>query len=268
MDGRLVIKRTSIPEPAQIRHANMKQKLLGLSQHYVAALRKHLKPGCGVAKAGKAAARLGHKAVALGLETLELAQIHQHALIALEVPKSKPALLKRGEIFFAKANTPIEQTHRAARQGKITLLRLQRQLDRRTTELAVTHQQLQRGEDQRQLTKLATVKSEKKQGRYLAESLQLQTLLRKLTHRVLAAQEDEHLKISHELQDEITQTLVGIQVRLLTLKHEARGNTKHLKNQIAKAQQLVVNSAKSVRQFARKLNSPPQKFSDRSLATL
>jgi len=246
----------------------MKQPLIGMSQRYVAALRNHLKPGRRVAEPGKAAARLGREAVALGLETLELAQIHDHALGVLALPKRKPALLKRAELFFTKANAPIEETHRAARQGKIALRRLKTQLTRRTTELAVTHRQLQQGEDQRKLVKLASAKSEKQQGRYLAESLQLQNLLRQLTHRVLAAQEDERQKISHELQDEIVQTLVGIQVRLLALKHEARGNTKHLKNQIAKAQQLVVNSARSVRQFVRRLNSPPQTFSDRSLATL
>lgn len=246
----------------------MKQKLLGLSQRYVVALRRHLKPDRRVIAPDGAALGLGHAAVALGLETLELAQIHEHALTALALPKSKPALVKRAELFFTKANAPIEETHRAARQGKVALHRLKAQLSRRTAELADTHRQLQQGEDQRKLTKRAFAKSAKQQGKYLAESLQLQKLLRQLTHRVLAAQEDERRKISHELQDEIAQTLVGIQVRLLALKHEARGNTKHLKNQIAKAQQLVVNSAKSVRQFARQLNSPPPTFSDRSLATL
>lgn len=246
----------------------MKSQLIGMSQRYLAALRKNLRPGGGIAAAGQAAVRLGHEAVARGLETLELAQMHQHALLALAMPQSKPARLKRAELFFTTANALIEETHRAARQGKVTLRRLKTQLAQRTTELAVTHRQLQQGEAQRQRVQRASAKTSKEQARYLAESLQLQTLLRKLTHRVLAAQEDERLKISHELQDEIAQTLVGIQVRLLTLKHEARGDTKHLKNQIAKAQQMVVNSAKSVRQFARRLKSPPPPFSDRSRALL
>jgi hypothetical protein len=75
--------------------------------------------------------------------------------------------------------------------------------------------------------------------------------LRQLTHQVLAAQEDERKKISRELQDEIAQTLLGINVRLLTLKQEARSNTKGLKNEIASTQRLVLKSAKSVRRAAR-----------------
>jgi len=43
----------------------------------------------------------------------------------------------------------------------------------------------------------------------LKDSLQLQEELRQLTHQVLAAQEEERKKISHELQDEIAQTLLG-----------------------------------------------------------
>jgi len=34
--------------------------------------------------------------------------------------------------------------------------------------------------------------------------------LRRLTHRILTAQEAERKKISHELWDEIAQTLLGI----------------------------------------------------------
>jgi signal transduction histidine kinase len=99
----------------------------------------------------------------------------------------------------------------------------------------------------------------------LAESLRLQIRLRQVTHQVLAAQEADRYHISHELQDEIAQTLLGINVQLLSLKQGARSNARQLKKQIASAQRLVVNSTKSVRQFARKLNSPPPAFGDRPL---
>jgi signal transduction histidine kinase len=68
---------------------------------------------------------------------------------------------------------------------------------------------------------------------------------------VLAAQEEERKKISRGLQNEIAQTLLGINVRLFSLKQEARCNTKRLKNEIASTQRLVVKSAKSVRRVAR-----------------
>ena len=42
-----------------------------------------------------------------------------------------------------------------------------------------------------------------------------------------------------ELQDEIAQTLLGINVRLLSLKRESSVNTGRLKNEIASTQRLV-----------------------------
>ncbi len=71
-----------------------------------------------------------------------------------------------------------------------------------------------------------------------------------MTHRVLASQEEDRKKISLELQNEIAQTLLGINVRLLTLKQEARNNSKGLKKEIAKTQRLVLGSSRSVRQVA------------------
>ena len=91
-------------------------------------------------------------------------------------------------------------------------------------------------------------------GKVLKESLQLQKQLRQLTHGVLAAQEDERKKLSHELQDEIAQTLLGLNVRLLSLKQAARSKAKGLKNEIASTQRLVVKSATLVRSLARELN--------------
>ena len=44
-----------------------------------------------------------------------------------------------------------------------------------------------------------------------------------LRRDAVAAQEDDRKMISHELQNEIAQTLLGINVRLLTLQKEARG---------------------------------------------
>lgn len=261
-DGWLAVAKSIRHERASIRYANMKQKLTGWAQRYVMTLRAHLKPGARIGM--RAAQALGRQAVALGLETLELARIHQQALIVLAVTQSKKALRKRAEIFFAWANAPIEATHRAARLGRVALHRLQTQLTCRTAELAVTHRQLQVNADQRK----SFTSPGKRPPQGLAESLELQTLLRQLTHRVITAHEEERTQISHELKDEIAQTLLGIQVRLITLKQLVRGDRKQLKNQIASAQRLVVNSAKSVRQFARKLNSPQQTFSGRPLTTL
>ena len=230
----------------------MKQKLIRLSQDYVAALRQHLKPGV---RAGlQPALELGRQAVALGLETLELAGIHAHALVILEISRSKPAMTRRAENFFAGTNALIEETHLAARQNQVDLSRLKKTLGQRTEQLASSRRQLQRGVVRRRVMAEAAVKNGRQHDKSLEESLELQKRLRRLTQRVLATQEDERQKISHELQDEIAQTLLGINVRLLILKQAARSGNQGFKNQIASTQRLVAKSAKSVRKFARELN--------------
>ena len=229
----------------------MKQKLNVLSQRYVTALRKHLKAGPSASL--QPALALGRRAVGLGLETLELARIHEQAVTTLELPSLKDGFLKRSEIFFTEAIIPIVETHRVARQSKIQLNRLNEKLGRRTVELAATNRLLQRGIVRRKSVEAALKISGEHYTKLLKDSLQLQAGLRQLTHQVLSSQEDERKKISRELQDEIAQTLLGINVRLLTLKQEARTNTKGLKNEIASTQRLVLKSARSVRRVANKL---------------
>jgi signal transduction histidine kinase len=193
--------------------------------------------------------------LAIGLETLDVARIHETAVAALESSSSRDGIHKRAEVFFDEAITPIVETHRAARQSKSDLHRLNEALSSRTLELAVTNRQLQRDILRRKKVEAALKKSGEHYTRLLKDSLQLQEGLRQLTRQVLAAQEDERTKISRELQDEIAQTLLGINVRLLSLKQEARSNTKELKNQIAKTQGLVATSATSVLRAARRFGN-------------
>jgi signal transduction histidine kinase len=248
-----LILKDKVSRQRRRQHDNMKQKLIGLSQRYVTALRKHLEAGSRASL--QPALGLGRRAVVLGLETLELARIHERALINLEVSSSKNGFTKQAEIFFTEAITPIVETHRAARQSKVQLNRLNETLNRRTVELAATNRLLQRGIVRRKCVEAALKKSGEHYTKLLKDSLQLQEGLRQLTHQVLMTQEDERKKISRELQDEIAQTLLGINVRLLTLKQEARSNTTGLKNEIASTQRLVVKSAKSVRRVAREFGS-------------
>jgi signal transduction histidine kinase len=231
----------------------MKHKLIQLSERYLAALQKHLKQGPHASL--QPALALGRRAVVLGLETLELARIHESALVALELSKSKNGQVKRAELFFIEAIIPIVETHRAARKSKSDLNRLNETLVRRTEELATTNRQLKKGIVRRKSMEVALKKSGELYAKLLKDSLRLENGLRQLTHRMLATQEDERKKISIELQDEIAQTLLGINVRLLSLKQEARSNTKGLKNQIASTQRLVAKSAMSVRKIAREFGS-------------
>jgi len=227
----------------------MKQKLIRLSQDYVTALRTHLKPGSRASVLP--ALRLGRRAVALGVETLELARMHESALTTLDLAKGKNGRIKQAEMFFTEVLTPIVETHRAARQSKTDLHRLTETLGRRTRELVVTNLQLKRGVLRRKHVEAALKKSGVHYAKLLKDSLHLQEGLRQLTHQVLAAQEEERKKISLELQDEVAQTLLGINVRLLSLKQESQNNTKGLRLEIASTQRLVAKSASSVRRVAR-----------------
>jgi signal transduction histidine kinase len=231
----------------------MKRKLKLLGGRYLAALRKHLKAGPRASL--QPALRTGHQAVSLGLDTLELARMHEQAVDVLKLSECRDGEVKRAEIFFSEALTPIVETHRAARQNKMDLSRLNEALTRRTVELATTNRLLQRGIVRRKTVEAALKISGQHYTKLLKDSLQLQEELRQLTHQVLAAQEEERKKISHELQDEIAQTLLGINVRLISLKKEAKVNTKGLKNEIASTQRLVVKSARSVRKAARQFRN-------------
>lgn len=238
-------------------HANMKQRLTTFSQRYVAALRAHLQPA---ARADWQQARtLGRRAVVLGLETLGLARLHMESLGALLSPaqsaRTRAAATRRAANFFNAANMLIEETHYAARKGKVELDRLNRSLAARTSELAASRRELQRGIGRRKVMEAAFAKSRVHHGKSLEESLRLQHRLRQLTRQVLAAQENERETISRELQNEIAQTLLGINVRLLSLKREARINHKGLKQEIANTQEIVGRSAKSVRRVARELRN-------------
>jgi signal transduction histidine kinase len=196
---------------------------------------------------------LGRDAVVHGLGTLELARIHEQALATFELSNIKNGFTKLAGIFFNEANMPIGENHRAARLTKVQLSRLMAPLGKRTEELAASNHQLRQGVIRRKVMEDAFAKRGEHHRKCLEESLELQKRLRRLTHRVMAEQEDVRKKISIDLQDEIAQTLLGINVRLLSLKKHARSNTKGLKNEIACTQALVLKSAKSVRRVARKI---------------
>jgi signal transduction histidine kinase len=231
----------------------MKEQLIKLSKRYVTALRAHLKRGAG-ASFGPAVS-VGRHAADLGLQTLQLALVHQQALVALELSAQKDGEVKRAEVFFSEAVTPIIARHKAARETRLELDRLSKALSRRTAELVASNHELRLGVVERERVEAALKRSGAHYNRLLSDSFRLHQRLRHLTHQVLEAQENERKHISRELQDEIVQSLLGINVRLLSLKEDARRNTKGLKKEIASTQELVAQSARSVRKVAREFRN-------------
>ena len=233
----------------------MTRKLTGLSRRYQAALRKHLKQGPRASL--QPAQGLGRRAMAIGLETLDLARIHERALITLVLPSYSPgtrdAMVRRAGTFFAEAITPIERTHRTAREDNDRLTRMNEKLHRRSAELTESNRRLKHEIAQRKSVEESLRRSEQHYSQLLEQSQRLQEQLRHLSRQLLLAQEEERKKISRDLHDEIAQTLTGINVRLAALKAEATVNTKSLQNRIASAQRMVDRSVDIVHRFAREL---------------
>ena len=229
----------------------MKRKLSALSRRYASALRKHLKEG---PKASLQPARgLGQQAVSLGLETLDVAKIHEGALANLEALSSRDGIIERAEIFFTEAVSPIEKTHEAALKDKTQLLQVNKRLDRRTVDLAATNRSLKQGVVRRKAVESALRKSSDHSKKLLEESRRLRKHLQHLAQQIMSAHEDKRKKVSQELQNEIAQTLLGINVRLMALKKDAGAKAKSLEKQIASTRRIVDKSMKSIRRFAREL---------------
>jgi two-component system, NarL family, sensor histidine kinase DegS len=230
----------------------MKRKLIALSQRYVTALRKHLEQGPRTSLPSLQPARgLGRQAVAMGLETLDLARIHKGALATMESFGSRDGVIQQAGVFFAEAISPIEEAHRAALKANVRLSRLNKSLGRHMADLAASNRSLKQGIARRKSVEEALKKRGEHSKKLLEESLAVQKQLQYLTRQILAGQEDKRKEISRDLQDEIAQNLLGINLRLLTLNQEAAINAKGLQKEIVSTQQLVDMSVKSIDRFAR-----------------
>ena len=225
-----------------------KQNLTRLSRKYATALREHLKQNSQASLSP--ALRLGRQAAALKLETLDVARMHAAALATLEAASSKDGIIERAELFFSEAITPIEKTHHVALKANVRLNQLNKTLGRRMVDLASSQQSLQQRIGQRKSAEQALKTSTGNYARLVKESGLLQKSLRNLTHQILSSQEAERAKISRDLHDEVAQTLLGINVQLLTLKQATAINSANLKKEIASTQRLVKQSARLIERFA------------------
>jgi signal transduction histidine kinase len=236
----------------------MNRGIRGLSRRYQAELGSYLRKGSRGPL--RRAERLGREAVSGGVETLELARIHAHALLNLipancSVPE-RDKIVKRADSFFLDALFPIEKTHRAMVENVALLKRSNELLRRRTIELGTANRLLRKEIAHRRAAEQSLRLSEHRHLALLKEAHQMQRQLRHLSHQVLFAQEEERKQISRELHDEIAQALTGINVLLASLKPEFRVSKRRFSEHVARTQRFVERSVEVVHRFARDLRPP------------
>jgi len=204
--------------PRIILRVTSQHKLMELSARYTAALKSHLG---GVGEPANPL-ELGGRAASMGLDTLDLAEIHGAALRELLGGRGPARSRRKAGKFFALAHTPIEAARRGAWGLAAKLERANLALARQAAALASAKREISRGMARARQAEEALKKSAERHAKFLGDSARLQDDLRLLTRRLLAAQEDDRRKISPQLREEVGQTLLGIRARLLAIKTENR----------------------------------------------
>lgn len=232
--------------------AMTKSSKIQFTKRYYAGLCRHLRQRPRGEFSPHPARSLGRAAVSLGLDTLDLARVHDRAMAALASPRSLTdgrngnGRLTQAAVFFLGVLAPIEQTHQAAQTAASDAQRLDGVLRERTTALVVTRRQMRREVARRKTSERQLVRGAQHYRTLLAQS-------RRLAHQILSAQEEERKEISRELHDEVAQILAGINVQLATLKEAAAINSRSLRKRIAQTQRLVEQSVEVVHRYAREL---------------
>jgi signal transduction histidine kinase len=118
--------------------------------------------------------------------------------------------------------------------------------EKRVAVLSASNKKLAREIIRREAVEKVLVKSERHER-------QLRVRTRQLAHQVLHSQEEERLRISRELHDQVVQTLIGINVRLVGLKQHAGKLGPSFRQQLAIAQNLVEASVDTVHGISKDL---------------
>jgi signal transduction histidine kinase len=165
-------------------------------------------------------------------------------------------MVRQADDFFVRTLAPIEKRRRAAVASDGHLNRMNVALSLRSAALAAANRRLKQEIVRRQVVEKALKRSERHYNQLLEQSRLMQEQLRRLSHRILSAQEKERRDISRDLHDEVGQSLTGINLTLATLKRESAINTRDIGRRIATAERLVEKSLKALRRFVRELRPP------------
>lgn len=197
---------------------------------------------------------MGNEAVANGLDTLDLAKLHDQALTLLISANSsadeQQARMRRADEFFAEASLPVEATHRAVREAAEQLNQVNEELRRCAAELADTERELQRVIHERRSAEAALRTVAELPAHGLEDCRRLETSLQDKARSILAANEEERKKMSIKLHDEIAQALLGIHMRLLTLHKKAAASQGGMNDEIVATRRSVEAAMNTINRFS------------------
>ena len=228
----------------------MKRKFFNFSQRYRNALRTHLKQG--QFDTLESAEKLGCQAARAGFEMMDLVRLHEEAVVK-ELVQSRPAdqraeHIQQAGLFLTQMIVAIGETDPSVRTASSPLNQIIATLSRRTVELAASNLELNQEIAERKAAEASYKKNANQSGELLEQA-------RRLSRQILSDQEVERKKISKDLHDVIVQTLAGINIRLTTLKKEAKLNLKGFEDKITSTQRLIDQSVKRIHRFTIELHS-------------
>lgn len=224
----------------------------GLPERYQKALRAHLAQDSGSGL--QSAYDLGLEALQLGLETVDLAKIHEDALKSLKPPQGFASgfqeLSSLGDIFFSAVMLPIEQMPLPVLEVEADPNEPSVMLEERTLDLAGSRREMRKQTSGCKASEAALEVSETHADELLQESRKLESHVQIMTRKIMTSHEEERKRMSHELQNEIAQTLLGIHVRLLALRKAAAISSPSFAQEITMTQELIGESVKVIHRYA------------------
>lgn len=199
---------------------------------------------------------LGRQAVDLGLETLDVAGIHEQVMLSIAGKEGPPKAtsLARAKRFFLETIVPIEQTHLAALETERRVKTATEALRLRTAESSTAARRLERGIARRKAAETVLQASGTELTNVLSASHDLNRRLQRSTRDTMVTHEGVRRYAGDQLRNEIAQTLLAIHLRLLTLKLSTTTSMNRLQKEIAANQALVKQSVKTIQRLAHEID--------------
>ena len=134
--------------------------------------------------------------------------------------------------------------------AEITAQKRAQEAQLRVEELQTLTTKLEKEIARRRAVEKSLLASREEEIQLLKQSKRMEEELRLLSRQILHSQEEERRRISHELHDEIAQTLVAVNIHIAGLAQDEDLNSGDFAKKILKTQKLVEQSVEKVHRFA------------------